>query len=105
MEYWEECIAEAFEDAKIVATEEQIKTVAFWVEGAHDNHGLATGRDCIPNPLDTEIDRLTKRVSELQCAQNDVAGLEECLEIQRDRTSSWKREAERLREVIEDYNR
>ena len=54
MNYWEECIAEAFDDAKISADKEQIKLVASWVEGAHDNYGMANGYDCIPNPLMTE---------------------------------------------------
>lgn len=45
MEYWEECISEAMDDVGLSATEEQIKGVAEWVEGAHDNYGLATGRD------------------------------------------------------------
>jgi len=45
MDYWEECISEAFEDAGIIATEEQIKTVASWVDGAHENYSTATGED------------------------------------------------------------
>jgi len=44
-EYWEECISEAFDEAGIAATSEQIKTVASWVEGAHENYGLDTGLD------------------------------------------------------------
>ena len=45
MDYWEECIAEALEDAGIEATKEQLGTVVAWVEGAHENYGLATGAD------------------------------------------------------------
>ena len=45
MDYWEECITEALEDAALAATKEQINTIASWVEGAHENHGLATGAD------------------------------------------------------------
>ena len=56
MDYWKECISEAFEDAKITATTEQIDLVASWVEGAHDNYGMAHGHDCIPNPLRQELD-------------------------------------------------
>jgi RecJ-like exonuclease len=54
MDYWEECIREAFEDAGIVATDEQVDIVAGWVDGAHENYGLATGREFIPHPLETE---------------------------------------------------
>jgi len=60
MEYWEECISESFEDAGIVATEEQINIVASWIEGAHDNYGMAHGHDCIPNPLVAENERMAK---------------------------------------------
>lgn len=58
MSYWQDCVSEAFEDAKIVASKEQIDTVVSWVEGAHDNYGTAHGHDCIPNPLCEENDRL-----------------------------------------------
>lgn len=60
MDYWFECIAEAFEDAGIVATKEQINTVASWVKGAHDNYSQAHGYDCIPNPLLLENEMLKK---------------------------------------------
>lgn len=58
MDYWKECVAEAFEDAGITATKEQIDTVTSWVEGAHDNYGMSHGHDHIPNPLQQEIDQL-----------------------------------------------
>jgi len=58
MDFWEECISESFDDAGITATKDQIGTVAYWVEGAHENYGMAHGYDCIPNPLNTEIERL-----------------------------------------------
>lgn len=63
MDYWEECIAQAFEDAGIKATKEQIDTVISWVEGAHDNYGMAHGHECIPNPLLSEIKELKKSLS------------------------------------------
>lgn len=62
MEYWVECIGEAFDDAQITASEEQIRTVASWVEGAHDNYGLATGSECIANPLTMENTELKKQL-------------------------------------------
>ena len=62
MDYWKECIQEAFEDAGIEASEEQIQTVASWVEGAHDNYGMAHGHHCIPNPKDEEIRNLKKEL-------------------------------------------
>jgi len=44
-DYWHECIAEAFEEAGIAATPDQVSTVVSWVEGAHENHGLASGSE------------------------------------------------------------
>lgn len=58
-DYWKDCIAEAFEDAGIVANQEQIDTVTSWVEGAHDNYGMSHGHDCIPNPLVEENKKLS----------------------------------------------
>lgn len=69
MDYWAECIKEAFEDAGIDATDEQIDTVAAWVSGAHENYGMAHGHHCIPNPKDTEIRDLKK---ELETEQSKV---------------------------------
>lgn len=66
MDYWEECIRESFEDAGIKATEEQIYTVVSWVDGAHENYGMAFGHDCIPNPLNSEVESLKRRIRELE---------------------------------------
>jgi len=64
--YWEECISEAFEEAKLKATPEQIDIVASWVEGAHENYGMAHGHDCIPNPLQLENEKLKKELKKEQ---------------------------------------
>lgn len=58
MNYWKECVSEAFDDAGIAATEDQINTVASWVEGAHENYGMAHGHDCIGSPLEDETKHL-----------------------------------------------
>lgn len=68
MNYWEECIAEAMEDAGITATDEQVKTVADWVDGAHENYGMAHGHDCIPNPLGLEVDNLKIEMKKLKAS-------------------------------------
>ncbi len=62
MDYWKECVTEALEDAKLTATDEQISTITSWVEGAHDNYGMAHGHDCIPNPLTAEIESLRSKL-------------------------------------------
>ena len=58
MDYWQECISEAFDEAKIIATQAQIDMVAEWVEGASENESQARGWDCIPHPLESENERL-----------------------------------------------
>lgn len=62
MEYWKECIAEAFCEAGIEATEEQLDLVTEWVEGAHENYGMATGQECIPNPMESEVNELKRKL-------------------------------------------
>lgn len=62
MDYWRECIDIAFDEAGIEATDEQKELVAGAVEGAHENHGMAYGRDCIPNPLKSEADSLSRKL-------------------------------------------
>ena len=62
MDYWKECISEAFDDAKLSATDDQIGTVASWAKGAHDNHSMAHGHDCIPNPLTDDNERLKREL-------------------------------------------
>lgn len=74
MDYWTECVSEAFEDAGISATKEQIKTVASCVEVAHENYGMVHGYDAIPNPLALENDNLKR---ELRKEQDKVI-CEEC---------------------------
>ena len=43
MDYWLECVTEAFEDSDILARDEQIAQVADWMRGAHENYSLSTG--------------------------------------------------------------
>lgn len=78
MNYWEECISEAFEDAGITATKQQVDTVASWVEGAHDNYGMAHGHDCIPSYSSIERDQLAeelkKEKSKITCPECSGSG-------------------------------
>ena len=64
MDYWHECITEAFDDAGITATEEQVQVVCSWVQGAHENYGMAHGHDCITNPLVEQNVKLAKELNE-----------------------------------------
>lgn len=65
-DYWKDAVGEALDDAQVQATSEQIDTIAGWMQSAYDNYGMAHGHDCIPNPLQTENDRLSKRLKEEQ---------------------------------------
>jgi len=94
MNYWKECIAEAFEDAGIQATEEQISTVACWVEGAHENHDTSHGYNVIPNPLQTEIDGLKKQLYEEQNKDHSKK--------ERERADNWRQYAKRLEHKVDD---
>ena len=102
MDHWDECISEALDDAGITATKEQIKNIAGWVQGAHENYGMAYGHDCIPNPLQTEIDTLKKK-REKEIAYNDKIYTEELKEradVIRDKNSTiWN-----LERQLEDRN-
>jgi hypothetical protein len=51
MKYWDRCLSEALEDAKLVATEEQIEIIADFVKISHENYGMSHGYDNIPNPF------------------------------------------------------
>jgi len=68
MDYWTECISVAFGEEGITATKEQIENVAGAAEGAHENFGLATGRDCIPNPLLATVDELKRTIKQTEAA-------------------------------------
>jgi len=74
MDYWSECVAEALEDADIAANKEQIATITSWVEGAHENYGLATGSECIPNPLSQENETLKRELR----IERDKVHCDEC---------------------------
>jgi type IV secretory pathway VirB4 component len=66
MNYWEECVSRAFDEAGIIANDEQLGIVVSAVEGGHENYGMAFGHDCIPNPRDTDIRELKKSIEQLK---------------------------------------
>jgi DnaJ-class molecular chaperone len=79
MDYWKECISEALDDIGVSLTDGQITALGSWIEGAHENHGTATGQECIPNPLVTENDNLQKELdrekSKVICTACDGTGV------------------------------
>jgi len=53
MDYWKECISTAADECGLVLTEEQLECLSVYVEGSHENYGMAFGHDCIPNPVES----------------------------------------------------
>lgn len=74
MNYWEECLSESFDINGLKATPEQIKAIAYDVQISHENFGMFHGHDCIPNPLETEVETLKKALKKEQ----DKRVCEEC---------------------------
>lgn len=66
MDYWKYCIEEAFDEAGITATKEQIDIVAGRVENGYENYGMAHGYDCIPNPMNLEVEDVKREMAELK---------------------------------------
>ncbi len=62
MDYWEECVRTAFDDAGIVATEEQVQSVRETVEGAYLTYCDYHGHAVIGNPLLDEIKELKQQL-------------------------------------------
>lgn len=69
-EYWKDTILEAFDDAGIKATDEQVNTVASWVKGNHENYGMAHGHDHITNPDKEEIKNLRQALKREQRSEH-----------------------------------
>lgn len=73
MDYYEETIREAFDDSGIIATEEQIENVVGWVKNAAENEYQAHGYECIPNPMESEIDRIrAAHAEEIARLKNEI---------------------------------
>ena len=79
MDYWEICIRECFDESSIVATEDQIKNVIAWVEGAHDNYGLATGLDVAnANHISDEEIELNELKKQIRLKEDWVSSTSPC---------------------------
>ena len=62
MDYWKEAVECALEDAGIVATEQQIKSVTETIEGSFENYGMAYPTPS--NPLIGELKETQKALEE-----------------------------------------
>ena len=105
MDYWKECISEAFEDAGLTATDEQKDTVTSWAYGAHENFGLANGHDAIPNPQTLENDKLSKDLREQRDKADQLDHLPGKVENLEYLNRSLRRELETTRDELDEARR
>lgn len=82
MNYWEECITEALDDSGLKATKEQIENIASWVEGAHENYGLATGLDVVvmnhKTDAEIELEKLKKSIADKEEWESSTSPCKSC---------------------------
>jgi hypothetical protein len=62
MNYWDECIEAALAEVGIKASAEQIKIIAGYVEGEHENYGMAFGHDALSNPLESRLEEAERKL-------------------------------------------
>lgn len=58
-DYWNDVVSEALEEAGVIATREQVETIASAVAMGHECYGQAHGHHCIPNQ--SELDNKSLR--------------------------------------------
>ena len=58
--YWEECVANAIEEAHVTASLAQVNLIAESVRGAHENYGMAFYQP--ENPLIGEVSNLKREL-------------------------------------------
>jgi len=75
-DYWREAVEIGLEEIDVRLTPDQVESLSRSVEHSHEMYGMATGRDCIPNPMVTEINeqkRLHKAEVEITDRQHSEA--------------------------------
>lgn len=64
--YWEDVVSESLEIAGIIATKEQIFSIAESVRISHENYGMDHGHDAIPNPIAEELKKTKEALKKEQ---------------------------------------
>ena len=62
MNYWQEAVEIALQEAGLEATPEQIDCITAEMESSHENYGMAHGYDAIPNPLASELEQAQREL-------------------------------------------
>lgn len=78
MEYWLECVSEACEVAGIEANEAQLKELADWVKGAHENYSMATGEHVASRNLECSKRDRIKELEEKLRKEESKRGCPDC---------------------------
>lgn len=107
MDYWRDCIADAFESVGLSATDEQIDEVTAWVEGAHENYGMATGQDVATSNLRAAQERESEDAIRRLEAEKDREreAVEERLKQSRQERSTLEWKLYEARRELEDARR
>lgn len=98
-DYWDECIAIAFEEAGITATREQGEYVAGAVQGSHENYGMA---HYTPPSSDRLEEAERKWTARLDARQKELDALRKEAD---DRADDLIRSNRRLRWKIEELEK
>ena len=78
MDYWADTIAEAFEDAGISASDQQIKTVAGWAESAHENYSTFYGLDVANKNFSANRENEIQKLKDQLKAEKEKVHCEVC---------------------------
>jgi len=70
--YWQDCMAEACDEANLTITPEQLKILAHSAEMGHECYGMSFYQP--PSPLIDEVDRLKKKLR----AEQEKIGCHAC---------------------------
>lgn len=73
MDYWEEAVAIALEEAGVKATESQLKDIAVAIKGSHENYGMYVGYDVASsNRYDEQNSEIRRLKDELNSERGKV---------------------------------
>jgi len=98
---WKETIEEAFAEAEIEATQDQMDTVISAAEGMHENYGLYSGSDCIPNPVHEENKDLKRKLRKALDTVDDNRHWQDKHSGMENSRNGWRKRAQNLENEIE----
>ena len=89
LDYWRECVSQAAGDCGLTLTTEQLESIAYAVEGAHENYGMAfysppaTDRiSAIEEEYQARIDKLSREADKFR--EDAHAAVKRCLRLHRE---------------------